>query len=178
MNTEAATYQKAAKALAKSEAALTDALDRLAATRAAGDLERITPARVRAQDAEREAVTAAEIAYQAHRAYWCAQAQAAEARMVRATRPFIAEVDRLWLLAGSLVTNPARHRLIEEMYTDRPAFEPDGSEVPIEFPESPALERADNEIFARQSGWKMPAKLEKADNNNHLSSFGGKISRL
>lgn len=178
MNTEAAAYQKAAKALAKAEATLTDALDRLAAARAAGDPERITPARVRAQTADQEASAAAEIAYQAHRAYWRAQAQAAERRMVKTLAPHISEVDGLWRLAGSLVTHPARNKLIEEMYTDRPAFEPNGSEVPIEFPESPARERADNEIFAQQPGWKMPAKLEKADNNNHLTSFGGKISRL
>jgi hypothetical protein len=50
--------------------------------------------------------------------------------------------------------------------------------VPLEFLDSPARERADEEIFAPQSGWKMPAKLEKADNNILLSSFGGKISRL
>lgn len=176
MNTEAATYQKAAKALAKSEAALTDALDRLAATRTAGDPERITPARVRAQAADREARAAAEIAYQAHRAYWCAQAKAAELRMAKALAPHIGEVDRLWQLAGSLISRAASLTLIEQMYADRPVFEPDDSEVPLEFLESPALERADNEIFARQSGWKMPAKLEKAD--NPLSGFPGKISRL
>lgn len=178
MNTEAAAYQKASKALAKAEAALTDALDRLAATRAAGDLERITPARVRAQTADREARAAAEIAYQAHRAYWCAEAQAAERRMVKTLAPHISEVDCLWRLAGSLMTHPARHKLVEQMYENRPAFEPDDSEVPLEFLESPARKRADEEIFAPQSGWKMPATREKADNNIPLSSFGGKISRL
>lgn len=178
MNTEAAAYKKAAKELTKVEAVLTDALDRLAAARAAGDPERITPARVRAQTADREALAAADIAYQAHRAYWRAQAQAAELRMVKTLASHISEVDGLWRLAGSLMTQPARNRLIDQMYTDRPVFEPDSSEVPIEFPESPARERSDNEIFAAQSGWKMPAKLEKAGNNITLSSFGGKISRL
>lgn len=176
MNTEAATYQKAAKALAKSEAALTDALDRLAATRAAGDPERITPARVRAQAADREARAAAEIAYQAHRAYWCAQAKAADLRMVKALAPHVGEIDRLWHLAGSLVTRPAWDKLLEQIYAARPTFEPDDSEVPLEFLESPARKRADDEIFAPQSGWKMPAKPEKAD--NPLSGFPGKISRL
>lgn len=178
MNTEAAAYQKAVKDLAKVEAVLTDALDRLAAARAAGDIERITPARMRAQTADREVLAAEDIAYQAQRAYWRAQAQAAELRMVKALAPHISEVDGLWRLAGSLVTHPARNRLIDQMYTDRTVFEPDGSEVPIEFPESLARKRADEEIFASQSGWKMPAKREKVDNNISLSSFGGKISRL
>ncbi len=178
MNTEAAAYQKAAKELAKVEAVLTDALDRLAAARAAGDPERITPARVRAQTADCEALAAADIAYQAHRAYWCAQAQAAERRMVKTLAQHISEVDGLWRLAGSLMTQPARNRLIDQMYTDRHVFKPDGSEVPIEFPESPARERSDNEIFAHQPGWKMPPKREKADNSIPLSSFGGKISML
>lgn len=177
MTAEANAYAKAQKALAKTETVLLDALDRLAAARAAGDPERITPARVRAVSAEREAIAAAEIVYQAHRAYWSGEARAAELRMIKALAPHISAVDGLWRLAGSLISHPARQTLIEAMYTERAAFTPDGSEVPIEFPESAALERADNEIFSRQSGWKMPPKPEKAD-STPLSSFGGKVSRL
>lgn len=151
-------YMKAAKALAKAEDALNDALDRLAAARAAADPERITPARIRAQAATREAEAAAETAFQAHKAYWSGQAQAAERRLIEAVGPHISEVDALWRLAGGLTSRPARS-LIEHMYSaPRPAFTPKVSDVPLEFPYSPALDRSEVEIFAPRPGWKMPAR--------------------
>lgn len=154
--TEATDYLKAAKALSKAEEALTDALDRLAAAREAVDPERVTPARVRAQAAAREAEAASETAFQAHKAYWRGQAQAAERRLIEAVGPHISEVDVLWRLAGSLTTQPARG-LIERIFSEpRTAFAPKVSDVPLELPDSPALDRAEDEILARQPGWKMP----------------------
>jgi hypothetical protein len=154
----AVDYLKAAKALSKAEDALTDALDRLEAAREAADPERVTPARIRAQAATRDAEAASEITFQAHKSYWRAQAQAAERRLIEAVGPHIAEVDALWQLAGSLTARPAR-ALIENMYSaPRPAFVPKVSDVPLEFPDSPALDRAEYEIFAPQPGWKMPSK--------------------
>lgn len=153
-----ADYLKAARALSKAEDALNAALDRLAAAREAADPERITPARIRAQAAEREAEAASEAAFQAHKAHWRAQAQDAERRLIESVGPHISEVNALHRLAGSLTPNPARG-LIESMFAEpRQAFAPKGSDVPLEFPDSPALDRAEAEIFAPQPGWKMPTR--------------------
>ncbi|MHB1245883.1 MAG: hypothetical protein ACYCZH_05535 [Sulfuriferula sp.] len=152
----AVDYLKAAKALSKAEEALTDALDRLEAAREAADPERVTPARVRAQAATREAEAAAETAFQAHKAYWRAQAQAAERRLVEAVGPHISEVNALHRLAGSLTANPARVLVEHIAATCRETFVPKAVDVPLEFPDSDALERAENEIFAPQPRWKMP----------------------
>lgn len=154
----AADYLKAAKAMAKAEAALTDALDRLAAARDAADPERVTPARVRAQAATREAEAAAETAFQAHKAYWRAEAQAAERRLVDALAPHISEVNALHRLAGSLLANPARSLIEHIIAGPCPAFVPKAVDVPLEFPDSPALDRSEAEIFAPRPGWKMPAR--------------------
>lgn len=157
----AADYLKASRALAKAEADLTAALDRLAAAREAGDAERVTPARVRAQAAARVAEAAADIAFQAHKAYWRAQAQDAERRLIAAVTPHLAEVDALHRAAGSLVPQPAL-RLIEHLFVvPLPAFAPEVGDVPIVFPDSDALDRSENEILAWQPGWKMPPRRPK-----------------
>ncbi|MDP2111868.1 MAG: hypothetical protein Q8N48_02575 [Thiobacillus sp.] len=155
---EAADYLKAAKALSKAEDALNGALDRLEAAREAADPERVTPARIRAQAATRDAEAASEIAFQAHKSYWRAQAQAAERRLIEAVSPHIAEVNDLHRLAGSLLTNPARGLIEHIIAGPCPAFVPKAMDVPLEFPDSSALERAETEIIARQPGWKMPAR--------------------
>jgi len=153
----AADYLKAAKALTKAEDALTAALDRLEAAREAADPERVTPARVRAQAATREAEAEAETAFQAHKAYWRAEAQAAERRLIEALSPHIAEVNALHRLAGSLTSNPARALVEHIAATCRETFVPKAVDVPLEFPDSPALDRSEAEIFAPRPGWKMPA---------------------
>jgi hypothetical protein len=152
----AVDYLKAAKALSKAEEALTDALDRLEAAREAADPERVTPARVRAQAATRDAGAAADTAFQAHKAYWRAEAEAAERRLIETVAPYIAELDALHRVAGILTPPRA---LIERMLAEtRPAYLPKVADVPLEFPDSPALQRSEAEIFAPRPGWKMPAR--------------------
>lgn len=160
MSLEATEYLKAARTLAKAEAELNAALDRLAAVREASDPERITPARIRAQAATREAEAASEAAFQAHKAYWRGQAQAAERRLLEAVLPHVGELDALWRLAGSLTPRPARD-LIEHLFAQpRPTFVPKVSDVPLEFPDVPSLDRSEAEIFAPRPRWNMPAKRQ------------------
>lgn len=159
---DATDYLKATKALAKAEAELNGALDRLAAARDAADPERVTPARVRAQAAGREAQAAAETAFQAHKAYWQAQAQAAERRMIEAVGPHIAEVNALHRLAGSLIPNPARGLFEHIAATCREPFVPKAGDVPLEFPDTPSLDRADDEAFSWQ-----PALRRNFDRSGH-----------
>lgn len=153
-----AYYLRAASAFSKAEAALVDALDRLAAARAAGDPERVTRARLRAQDAARAAEALFEAAFQAHKAHWRAQAQAAERRLIEAVGPHIAELNALHRLAGSLTPNPARAAIENALIESSASFVPKASDVPLEFPDSAALERAEGEIFVHQPSWRMPRR--------------------
>lgn len=153
-----ANYLRAAGALSKAEAALLDALDRLAAARAAGDPERVTRARLRAQDAARAAEALFEAGFLAHKAHWLAQAQAAERRLAEAVAPLAAEVNALHRLAGSLTPNPARATLENALIESSATFVPRVADVPLEFPDSAALERAETEIFAHQPSWRMPRR--------------------
>ncbi|MFN3545439.1 MAG: hypothetical protein ACK4UX_11390 [Thiobacillus sp.] len=100
------------------------------------------------------------MAFQAFRAHWRAQAQAAECRLAEAVAPLAAEVDALHRLAGSLTPHPARAAIENALIassSDAP-FVPAVADVPLEFPDSATLERAEVEIFAHQPGWRMPRR--------------------
>ncbi|HUX30530.1 MAG TPA: hypothetical protein VMV78_07865 [Thiobacillus sp.] len=152
----ARAYASAAKAYKNAEAALNRALDALAAAREGDCPGDITRTRQTAIEADRAAGIAWDEAEVARRAFWRQRAAEHEARVVAECVPMLVQLAAYQRFAG-LPAIPPEHLLRHHLITPPSHTEPEG-DVRIEPLDSPALDRANDEIIAPRPGWKMPAR--------------------
>lgn len=152
----ARAYAGAAKAYKNAETVLNRALDALAAAREGDCPSDITRTRLAAIEADRAAGIAWDEAEVARRAFWRQRAAEHEARVVAECLPMLVQLSAYQRFAG-LPAIPPEHLLRHHLSAPQAHIEPEG-DVRIEPLDSPALDRANDEIVAPQSGWKMPAR--------------------
>ncbi|MDP2111387.1 MAG: hypothetical protein Q8N48_00185 [Thiobacillus sp.] len=152
----ARAYVGAAKAYKNAETALIRALDALAAAREGDCPGDITRTRQAAIEADKAAGIAWDEAEVARRAFWRQRAAEHEARVVAECVPMLVQLSAYQRFAG-LSAIPPEHLLRHHLIAPQAHIEPEG-DVRIEPLDSPALDRANDEIIAPQSGWKMPAR--------------------
>lgn len=138
-------YDDAVTVLKKAEDKLVVALDRLADARSRGTPFEITPARKRAEQAEKDCNASYDAVEEARRAYWMHKAAQAESELESLAMPLIAAIEFCSKAGYSMVSSPGVTKLIELGCLPRPQYS-HASSVPALPTLSAAMGRADDEI--------------------------------
>jgi hypothetical protein len=138
-------YDDAVSAFKKAEDSLTVALDRLTDARSRGTPFEITPARKRAEEAEKRCNAAWHAVEEARRAYWMHKAAQAESELESLAMPPIAAIEFCSKAGGSLVSSPGVAKLTQLGCLPRPQYT-HAAPVPALPNASTVMDRADDEI--------------------------------
>lgn len=138
-------YKTCAKRVEKLDAQLSIALDKLKAARDERRPEGITTLRVQAEALERETEDALNEALEAHRQYWRERAEELRKEMVAALVPIVR-------YRQAVMCTGQRLSLDAPLITQQALAAHDGpppadlGEIPTDPPDSPALDRAEDEL--------------------------------
>lgn len=138
-------YDDTVSAFKKAEDKLTVALDRLADARSRSTPFEITPARKRAEQAEKDCNATWGSVEAARSAYWMYKAAQAESELEYLAMPLIAAIEFCYKAGGSLVTSPGVAKLTQLGCLPRPQYS-HATPVPALPSASTVMERADDEI--------------------------------